>query len=461
MHRISLVGAMAYPSSSASAQSMTASLPSAKGKRRVAINVLIPWKMPIYVHLNGYHPLIASVVESRPRGLDFIFCDTYRDPDEHIREVVSNEFQSSIMKIGGMANRSEAVAFIEEFNTRYDPFMQHTIQSFLGTADVVFHHTAPIHMSTLPFVLHFESITTLFYPFLHEGDTANIKIRELPIYKVIRGKLESPLCRAIFSHMKAGVDALIRCFDSQIIASKTRFVPLGVGIPTKYSLMVKRKLAQPIRKNGLNILFTNSNHRGGQNFFHRGGLELLYAFYRLRSKVPEAHLTIVSPRLPEADWLVEALGDGLTWIADRIDDETLFDWLLWSDVFARPAAGLHSYSALRALKFGSVLICSDAPGYSEFVEHDQTAIVVGGRRETIYRYDANTGLMHTDFGSIVYPDVNIANDLAENFHRLSESPEMRHRIATAAYHRVTIAHAPDIWARSVAGILKAAANDPS
>jgi glycosyltransferase involved in cell wall biosynthesis len=431
-----------------------------KGKHQVATNVLIPWKMPIYVHLNGYHPLLASVVESRPQGVNFMFCDTYREPNEHIRQLVDKEFQSSCMKIACMITRSEAVAFIDEFKRRYDPFMQYTLQSSFGTSDIVFHHTAPIHMNTLPFVVHFESITTLFYPFLYEGDTADTKIREIPIYGVIRDKLESPLCRAVFSHMKAGVDALIRCFYSQIIASKTRFVPLGVGIPAKYSLMVEQKLAQPARKNGLNILFTNSNHRGGRNFFYRGGLELLFAFYKLRSKVPEAHLTIVSPPLPEADWLVKALGDGLTWIADRISDETLFDWLLWSDVFTLPAAGLHSYSALRALKFGSVLICSDAPGYSEFVEHDQTAMVVPGRRETIYRYDVNTGFMHTDYGSIVYPDVNITNDLAANLHRLSESPEMRHRIATAAYHRVTTAHALDIWVQSVAGILRAAANDP-
>ena len=68
--------------------------------------------------------------------------------------------------------------------------MQYTLQSSFGTSDIVFHHTAHIHMNTLPFVVHFESITTLFYPFLYEGVTADTKIREIPIYGVIRDKLE-------------------------------------------------------------------------------------------------------------------------------------------------------------------------------------------------------------------------------------------------------------------------------
>jgi glycosyltransferase involved in cell wall biosynthesis len=215
-----------------------------------------------------------------------------------------------------------------------------------------------------------------------------------------------------------------------------------------------KKLAEPGKNTGsINILFTNSRQREPRSVFFRGGLELLYTFRRFAVVSPNSHLTIVSPKLPAADWVVQELGDKLTWIDEEISDERLFDLLLWSDVFALPAAGLHSYSALRALKYGSVLICSDAPGYDELIEHGKTALVVSGRREKYYHYDAETGFMHEDYESMEFPDADIVSNLASCFLTLSEHPELRRRIARVAYAHVSTVHAIEPLAQSVADLL--------
>jgi glycosyltransferase involved in cell wall biosynthesis len=155
----------------------------------------------------------------------------------------------------------------------------------------------------------------------------------------------------------------------------------------------------------------------------------------------------VAREIPELNWMVELLVGNLRWISDEISDETLFDLLLWSDVFALPAMGLHSYSALRAMKFGSVLICSDIPGYDEYIEHGKSALVVSGIRDAIYQFDSDTGCMLSDYNASVRPNPRLIHELLTYFLTLSENSDMRYQIASAAYYHVSTAHAIEPWVR--------------
>ena len=77
---------------------------------------------------------------------------------------------------------------------------------------------------------------------------------------------------------------------------------------------------------------------------------------------------------------------GVNWIATRVDDATLDALFLQHQVFALPAAGLHSHSLLRAFAHGCVPIVSDAPGYEEYTAGIEASVLaVRGVRAMVYR----------------------------------------------------------------------------
>ena len=197
----------------------------------------------------------------------------------------------------------------------------------------------------------------------------------------VRENLESPLCLRIFSHMRGSLEILSRTFASPIISAKCRHVPLGIAHVEPGDALAKFK--QP----GLRILFTNSLHQDPKSFYLRGGHHLLEAFTRLRERLPEATLTVLSS-VPHdlMQRFTPAQLAGVNWIETRVDDDMLERLYLHHHVFALPAAGLHSYSLLRAFAHGCVPIVSDAPGYEEFTQGIEDSVLTSrGVRMQVYR----------------------------------------------------------------------------
>ncbi|GIW79770.1 MAG: hypothetical protein KatS3mg105_1577 [Gemmatales bacterium] len=87
--------------------------------------------------------------------------------------------------------------------------------------------------------------------------------------------LEAESCRGIITHMKSTADMVGRLFDSDIIRQKISYAPLGVGVPKHYQ--THQQEDGPI-----DLLFINSWCQVPENFFLRGGLDVLEAFAILR-----------------------------------------------------------------------------------------------------------------------------------------------------------------------------------
>lgn len=416
--------------------------------------VLIPWKMSFYKSVNGYHPLLSSFVESQPANVESIFPDTdFAFNRTKLNNICQNLMKDAIVFGDGKFHKKiDPIAYMSMFLNSRDPLSQMCIDSFEGKADIVFHHTAPIHASTLPFILHYESPTTLFFPFLVMGKTRNVSLYKEPIYHMVKAQLESDNCRAIFTHLKSSHETMMRCFDSPAIAAKAHCIPLGVDAPAIMRDRVEHKIRSIPQRKPLNILFTNSANGHQDGFNLRGGMEVVLAFQRLRETVPDATLTILSPQLP-LDALQGMDLRNITWIRERIEDDTLYDLLLAADLFALPAAGLHSYSALRALKFGAVLLCSDAPGYEEYITDGKTGIIIPGRREQVYSPDPQTGWMRDDYSTVHTIQQPIADRLAAAFQQLAQFPEQRQRIAAEAYVHVGERHGIGPWVDNIARIM--------
>ena len=123
-------------------------------------------------------------------------------------------------------------------------------------------------------------------------------------------------------------------------------------------------------------------------------------------------------------------------------------------MFALPAAGLHSYSVLRAMRCGAVLICSDAPGYEEYVRDEETALVVTGRREQVYHHDPETGWWRDDYASMHQFNADIIEQLTTRLDRLAANQDLRLGLANRALSHVKNTHAIDPWVHSVSNLLR-------
>ena len=422
--------------------------------------ILIPWKLPHYESINGNHPLFSGLIRNTPADIDFFFPD----PDTAFTTADMDHIASQVVMEGYKVGRrfghapdfdNQAIqSYLANYIQTRDVTAQARIYGQRQHAELVFHHTTPLHLSKMPFVLHFESLTTLFYPFLLHGYNKSVNLRNELIFHMVKSQLESGECRAIFTHIQSSIGTICKSFESDIIASKVHYVPLGVEIPNEFDPLIEEKLASPSKNAGLRIFFTNSAHGAGTSFLFRGGHDLLVAFHRHRASYPESVLTIISSGREAFEQVHPELLQGVEWIEHGIDDKELFSHLCKADIFALPAAGLHSYSVLRAMRCGAVLICSDAPGYEEYVSDQETALVIPGRREQVCHHDPETGWWRDDYASLHHFNPDLIDKLTAGLDDLAADPQKRLLIANRALEQVKTKHAIGPWVQSVAVLLR-------
>ena len=377
-----------------------------------AIRLGLPWRMPHYRPLNGSHPLMESFLH----GNAAVWAT---DLD---RDVPASQAQRAavLLQLTRQARRlpHESTGKLIEW---LDVDAQFSIEAQASRHDALFLHTTPLHAGTQPWVFHFESMASLFMPFLFTGNTTGVDLASQGYFKLVHEALESPACRHIFSHMRGSLETLCRVFDSPLIASKCRHVPLGIRCHESGVATSKFDRPGPLR-----ILFTNSLHQDPRSFYLRGGHHLLAAFARLRETKPDIELTVLSSVPTDLQQrFAKAQLTGVNWISERIDDATLEQLLLEHHLFALPAAGLHSYSLLRALAHGCVPIVSDAVGYDEFTGGiEDSVLTLRGVRALVYRAEPG-GWCSEDYAPFVAQSNDFARQIHDQVLEHSELPQLR------------------------------------
>jgi glycosyltransferase involved in cell wall biosynthesis len=284
---------------------------------------------------------------------------------------------------------------------------QSAIEAQAGACQALFHHTTPLYVGSAPWIFHYESFPSLFMPFMMAGSTAGSVLKGHGWFERVRAVLASSGCRAIITHMKSSRAILDRVMDSAAISAKLHHAPLGIEAPKRARVLDKFDRPGPLR-----ILFTNSLHQNPSSFYLRGGHHLLRAFSQLRQDGLDVDLTVLSS-LPGdlAAYFSDRDLAGVRWIAGRVDDAALEQLLLTHHLFALPAAGLHSYSVLRALSHGCVPIVSDALGYEEYTDPIQDSVfIVRGVREMVYR-DEPEGWVSERYEPFVRPSLSFSSQI--------------------------------------------------
>jgi glycosyltransferase involved in cell wall biosynthesis len=406
--------------------------------RKRILNVAVPFNTAIYDDLNSWHPLFEPLYET---GLLMNFVEAVDvEPPQSAIDVANEDAKAMadylIQKT--LPNPVIKLQDIYDFILSRDILSQALIPK---NVDLTFHHTAPLTLGQTPWILHIEMITNLFHPFLAHGMPSGIKLRKHAVYWLVRALLEQDNFRILFTHMHMTEAAIPGIFNSEIISSKVRYIPLGVSFSKEQQHKIDKSFSKKHDiDSSVEIFFTNSWHRHPTNFFLRGGQEVLSAFIQLQKKFPNTRLTVLST-IPESFQKTDLFKENrenpnISIIDRRVSDEELFEIVVKASIFVLPSAGLHSVSILRAMGCGAVCIVSDAPGFSEFIEHGRNGMVVKGIKDRVYMIDDETGWLQDNYETMHTLNLNIVDSMVKNLELLCDNPGLRKKLALNAMNDV-------------------------
>jgi glycosyltransferase involved in cell wall biosynthesis len=311
-------------------------------------------------------------------------------------------------------------------------------QVLLPRSDLVFLTSVPYTYGQSPWVIEIEDSTSLFHPFVHNGETGVMNPQQSPYFAMVRDLLESDRCRAIITHMRSTAESLARLFDRETITSKVFHIPLGVRTPPR---LVRRKTRSTI-----DLLFTNSWHQDPRSFFLRGGLDVLEAFSILRERYPQLRLTLrtsIPPLAPRHRRML--MQDGIRVLGNFLADEQMEELLEQTAIFVLPAARVHIVSVLRAMAHAQAVIVSDGWGFDELIDHERTGLIVPGRSGKTSWLEPNTGILREDYRPLFEPDPVVVEGLIEAVSRLVEDADLCERLGQSARAHVEENHSLERW----------------
>jgi glycosyltransferase involved in cell wall biosynthesis len=290
----------------------------------------------------------------------------------------------------------------------------------------VFLPSVPFTFGQRPWYIEIEDVTTLFYPYIHNGKTQDLTLQNESYFKIIKILLEEKSCLGIITHMKSTADCLPKLFDSEVIAQKVTYAPLGLDFSSHSR--------EPQQSETIHLLFTSSWSQDANGFYTRGGIDLLEAYRTLYHKFPrKLHLTLRA-QLPDD------LPQKYKKIIQECDIEVLSEFLpsaQWklllakTDIYVLPAARIHVVSILEAMAMGIPIIASDGWGMEEYLEDNRNALLVKGRNGKVTWVD-DLGMLRENYDSMNDANPEVVADLEAALTRLIVEPQLRVRLIEQA-----------------------------
>lgn len=412
--------------------------------------VAAPWRTPIFQWLGGDHPMMTSLLVPR-EGYEFLLdmpapTKAHRKRAMAERDALAGELSASVPDLPRDV--------IDKFVESRDEESQAQIAA--AEPDLTFPHSMPFVYGQRPWLTHIEELMTLFAPFLWHGKTANVDVRGLPVWKLVRAMLENDRCRSISSHLKHSHEFIGRLFDSPKIQAKSHYVPFGISFPPDMQARIDAAQAARTTRAGCTFLFTNSWGQQDESFVLRGGMETLAAFGTLVARRPDCRLILRTqiPKLfgPDFEKFVRSIPN-VEIVDTRLGFPEFIDLFLRADVFLIPSCGLHTVSLLQAMACGTATIASDAPAVDEFLTDGETGVAVKGRLGRTSWYDAFGFLNQTFEPMMKSYDAAFASGLVSAMDAMAGDSALRLRISRAGRDHVARHHAIGPWVDGVGQIL--------
>jgi len=318
---------------------------------------------------------------------------------------------------------------------------------------LVFLTSAPFTFNQNPWVIEIEDPTTLFFPFIHNGQTSVINISDSPYFPIVRALLESDECRIILTHMRSTAELLPKLFRSEIIDRKVRYYPLGVRIPRRWQ---KHNEPNPEQ---INLLFINSWSQHPGNIQIRGGLDVLEAFSILHKRYPNLRLTMRTSMIPLDDQYHRIIESGWVRIINRfMSNEEMEALHAESHIYLLPSARIHIVSLLQAMASGLAVVASDGWGFNEYLTHERNGLIVKGRYGRTSWVDEENGMLRENFEPMTSPEPEIVQGLVDSVSKLIEDHELRRRLGRTARHDVETTYNLENWNNGLREVFNSAVN---
>lgn len=305
------------------------------------------------------------------------------------------------------------------------------LQSQLLTGDrhdLVFLTSMPYTFGQNPWLIEVEDPTTLFYPFVQNGNTGELDLRANRFFPIVKAMLEADHCRGVLTHMKSSAGLIATLFDSEIIRRKISYAPLGVRLPARFQRHDPQPADAPI-----DLLFINSWCQVAENFFVRGGLDVLEAFAQLKARYPNLRLTLRTELPDLADHYHRLVSAGWVRVIDRfLTSEEMADLHATSHIFLLPAARVHIVSVLQAMSYGLAVVGSDGWGMEEYLEDGRNGVVVRGRYGKVSWADEAEGVLREDYTGMHTPNPEVVAGIVAAVSRLVEDADYRRRLGATA-----------------------------
>ena len=322
---------------------------------------------------------------------------------------------------------------------------------------LVFLTSMPYTFGQNPWVIEIEDPTTLFYPLIVNGHTLDLRPTESPYFPIVKALLESESCKGILTHIKSTAEMVPTLFGSEIIAKKVFYTPLGVKIPERWQRHDDRGDAEEI-----NLLFINSWCQVPENFYVRGGLDILEAFAILRERYPQLRLTLRTALPALDDHYLRIIEQGWVRVINRfLTAEEMAALHADSHVFLLPAARVHIVSLLQAMSYGLAVVGSDGWGIEEYQDHERNGLVVKGRYGKASWADCEAGILRENYETMYTPDPEVVQGIVEAVSRLVEDHELRRRLGRAARHDVETKYNLQSWNQGLKEALDKAMGVPA
>jgi glycosyltransferase involved in cell wall biosynthesis len=306
---------------------------------------------------------------------------------------------------------------------------------------VVFLTSMPYTYGQNPWVIEVEDPTTLFYPLIQNGHTSGLALADSPYFPILKALLEADHCKAILTHMKSSAEMIATLFGSDLIRRKIVYARLGVPLPTRFQRHDPAPDDEPIH-----LLFINSWCQIPENFFVRGGLDVLEAFAILRERYPQLRLTMRTSLPLLADHYHQIIESGWVRLVNRfIPAAELAELHAQSHIFLLPAARVHIVSILQAMSYGLAVVASDGWGMEEYLTHERNGLIVRGRYGKTSWADEQAGMLREDYDYTHTADPEVVAGLVEAVSRLVEDQAFRRRLGRTARQDVQTMFTPESW----------------
>ncbi|MBF0344430.1 MAG: glycosyltransferase [Nitrospirae bacterium] len=298
------------------------------------------------------------------------------------------------------------------------------------SSNLVFLPSVPFTYGQTPWVMEVEDTTSMFFPALHNGRTADLDITACTYYPILKAMLELKSCKGIITHVKSTAESIPLIFKNDELARKITYMPLGVKLPQKF--FIKKSFEC------VNILFTISWHQNAESFFLRGGHDLLEAYQIIQGHYPNVHLILRTSLLSNMDkhYMDIINGCNVRLIDSYLSNKEMQILLDQADIYVLPSARIHVVSILQAMANGLAVVVSDGWGIEEYVVHGYNGIVLKGRYGKVSWIDPQSGMLKEDYSHMFEPDPVIVEGLVGSLSALIENRQFRHQLGRNARNDV-------------------------